>query len=80
MILLSQRLAHFGAAINTSRKTLAIIRQNLIWAAGYNLTILPLAAAGYIKPWMAALGMSLSSLLVVANAMRLGKRQRGLDD
>jgi len=80
MILLSQRLTHLDTAVNTARKTLAIIRQNLIWAAGYNLTILPLAAAGYIRPWMAALGMSLSSLLVVTNAMRLGRHQRGPDD
>ena len=50
-----------------------IIRQNLGWALAYNITALPLAAMGLIQPWMAALGMSASSLIVVANAMRLTK-------
>ena len=45
-----------------------IVRQNLWWAIGYNVIALPLAASGILAPWMAALGMSLSSLLVVANA------------
>jgi hypothetical protein len=46
-------------------------RQNLIWSAAYNFSALPLAAFGLISPWMAAIGMSLSSLLVLANALRL---------
>jgi Cu2+-exporting ATPase len=50
---------------------LRIIRQNLYWAVLYNLTAVPLAASGRLEPWMAALGMSLSSLFVVLNAMRL---------
>ena len=48
-----------------------ITRQNLIWATVYNLTILPLAISGYLTPWIAALGMSASSLLVIANALRI---------
>jgi len=48
------------------------VRQNLAWAAVYNLTVIPLAATGILLPWMAALGMSLSSVVVVANALRLG--------
>jgi Cu2+-exporting ATPase len=71
MILLSERLAHLPQGVRTARKTLAVIRQNLIWALGYNALALPLAAAGWIQPWMAAIGMSLSSLLVVLNALRL---------
>jgi Cu2+-exporting ATPase len=55
-----------------ARTTRAIVRQNLAWAALYNLAALPLAATGLLAPWMAALGMSLSSLLVVGNALRLG--------
>ena len=51
--------------------TRRIIRQNLAWAAAYNLIALPLAATGIIAPWMAAIGMSLSSLLVTLNALRL---------
>ncbi|MDT8437711.1 MAG: heavy metal translocating P-type ATPase [Wenzhouxiangellaceae bacterium] len=50
-----------------------IIRQNLVWALGYNLSALPLAAAGLVPPWAAAIGMSASSLAVVLNARRLGR-------
>ncbi|MCO6414137.1 MAG: cadmium-translocating P-type ATPase [Thiogranum sp.] len=71
MILLSEQLPHLVAAIETSRRTLAVIRQNLAWALGYNLIALPLAAAGFVAPWMAAIGMSGSSLVVVVNALRL---------
>jgi Cu2+-exporting ATPase len=47
------------------------IMQNFAWAAGYNLCAVPFAAAGMIPPWGAAIGMSLSSLIVVMNALRL---------
>lgn len=50
-----------------------IIAQNLGWALSYNLLALPLAAAGWVPPWAAAIGMSASSLLVVLNARRLGR-------
>ena len=71
MILLSQKLPHLADGLAVARRTLAIIRQNLAWAVLYNLLAIPAAAAGYVTPWMAALGMSASSLLVVANALRL---------
>ncbi|WP_372522815.1 heavy metal translocating P-type ATPase [Sulfuricaulis sp.] len=71
MILLSQKLPHLADGLAVARRTLAIIRQNLVWAVVYNLLAIPAAAAGYVTPWMAALGMSASSLLVVANALRL---------
>ncbi|MDM8567275.1 heavy metal translocating P-type ATPase [Candidatus Halobeggiatoa sp. HSG11] len=71
MILLTEQLPNLLLGINTARKTLKIVRQNIIWAIGYNLLALPAAAMGLIAPWMAAIGMSLSSLLVVANALRL---------
>ncbi len=76
MILLSPRLAELAAGIDTARQTRRIIRQNLLWALVYNAAALPAAAAGFIAPWMAALGMSGSSLLVVGNAMRLTRRGR----
>jgi Cu2+-exporting ATPase len=56
-----------------AQATRSVVRQNLTWAACYNLTALPLAAAGLLHPWMAALGMSLSSLVVVGNALRLNR-------
>ena len=49
------------------------MRQNLSWAVIYNLTAVPLAALGIVAPWMAAIGMSLSSLVVVSNALRLNR-------
>jgi Cu2+-exporting ATPase len=55
-----------------ARETGRIVRQNLGWAVAYNLTVIPLAAFGLLMPWMAALGMSLSSLVVVGNSLRLG--------
>lgn len=71
MILLTEQLPHLLTGIDTARKTLQIIRQNIIWAIGYNLLALPAAAMGLVAPWLAAIGMSLSSLLVVLNALRL---------
>ncbi len=60
-------------AVRTARRTTAVIRQNLVWSAGYNLVALPLAALGWVPPWLAAIGMSASSLLVVLNALRLSR-------
>lgn len=74
MLLLSEQLPHLGDGVAVARKTLGIIRQNMAWAVGYNLLALPFAAVGLIAPWMAALGMSASSLIVVANALRLRER------
>lgn len=71
MILLSEHLPHLNAGLDVAVKTQRIIRQNLAWAFGYNLVAIPLAALGYITPWMAGIGMSASSLLVVLNALRL---------
>ena len=71
MILLSENLGHIPAGVRVARRTMAIIRQNLGWALGYNLIAVPAAAAGFVPPWLAAIGMSLSSLIVVLNALRL---------
>ena len=70
-VLISSDLQQLLKAIQVARHTRKIIKQNLAWALGYNLTALPLAAIGMVAPWMAALGMALSSLLVVGNALRL---------
>jgi Cu2+-exporting ATPase len=50
-----------------------IVRQNLWWALGYNIACVPLAVAGYLPAWLAGLGMALSSLFVVLNALRLAR-------
>lgn len=76
MVLLSENLGQLGEAIRTARQTRQIIRENLTWAVVYNLVALPLAAVGWVTPWMAAIGMSISSLLVVLNALRLTRRRR----
>ena len=71
MVLLSEDLEHLAVGVRTARRMLGVIRQNLGWAVVYNLVAVPLAAAGEVAPWMAAIGMSTSSLLVVLNALRL---------
>ncbi len=73
MILLSEKLEHLAAGVDMARRTLVIMRENFAWAIGYNLIALPLAAGGWLTPWMSAIGMSFSSLLVVVNALRLRK-------
>lgn len=74
MILLGNDLSNLAGGVTIARKTLAVVRQNLLWALAYNALAIPAAAAGYVAPWMAAIGMSASSLLVVANSLRLGRR------
>lgn len=73
-ILMSGQLQRIAEGISLTRKTQRIIRQNLGWALAYNLTALPLAAAGMIPPYLAAIGMSASSLIVVLNALRLNTK------
>ena len=63
-------------AMEVARQTRRIIWQNIGWTIGYNLLALPLAASGMIPPYLAAVGMASSSLIVVCNAMRLGRDKR----
>ena len=70
-VLLGGRLAALGEAARTAARTLAVIRQNLCWATAYNVVAIPAAAFGLLNPWMAGVGMSLSSAVVVINALRL---------
>ncbi len=70
-ILLSENLDHLRRGLLRGQKTLRIIRQNLWWSFAYNFVALPLAIAGFVTPWLAGIGMSASSLLVVLNSLRI---------
>jgi P-type Cu2+ transporter len=71
LILLGDHLSRFSQACLVARRATRIIKQNLCWALGYNLLILPLAVTGHVAPYLAAIGMSASSLIVVSNSLRL---------
>ena len=71
LTLVSGDLRAAADAIRLSRATLRTIKQNLAWAFGYNVAALPLAAAGLLNPVIAGAAMALSSVSVVANALRL---------
>jgi Cu2+-exporting ATPase len=73
MILLSEHLPHLVDTIKMAQRSVNIVKQNLAFALIYNVVALPLASMGYVAPWMAAIGMSASSLIVVLNALRLNK-------
>lgn len=74
-VLLSNRLDSLVKGFLLARRTRRIIIENLTWASLYNGLILPFAAIGWVTPLWAALGMSVSSLLVVLNALRLSRQQ-----
>jgi Cu2+-exporting ATPase len=70
-VLLGESLTALTDGVRLARRTMRIVRQNLAWSVIYNVLALPFAMAGWITPWMAGIGMSASSLLVVLNALRL---------
>lgn len=70
-VLLSGRLSSLGEVARTASQTIAIIRQNLAWASMYNVVAIPAAAFGLLNPWLSGIGMSVSSVVVVVNALRL---------
>ena len=83
IVLLSGRLQGLVDAIGIAAQTRRIVRQNLVWAAAYNVVALSCAATGLVTPWMAGIGMGASSLIVVLNALRVraegpGERGEGL--
>jgi len=76
-VLLEGSLREIPETVALARRSLRIVRQNLGWAMGYNALALPLAAAGWIGPWEAAVGMAASSFIVVLNAMRVSAGEKG---
>jgi Cu2+-exporting ATPase len=74
IVLLGNNLQALPEGLALARRAVRIVRQNLIWAFAYNFLAIPLAMAGWVTPWMAGIGMSASSLLVVLNALRLQGR------
>ncbi len=71
-------LLRIADAVRVARLARKLVKQNLAWSAGYNLLAVPLAAAGLVTPWIAALGMAVSSLAVTVNALRLARDDRRL--
>jgi Cu2+-exporting ATPase len=72
-VILGEQLMSVVDALVLSRRTLRVVRQNLLWALVYNASCVPLAVAGLLPAWLAGLGMAGSSLLVVLNALRLAR-------
>jgi P-type Cu2+ transporter len=75
MVLVTDSLQAIPDALQIGRRARSIIAQNITWAIGYNLLALPAAAIGAVPPWLAAIGMSASSLIVVSNSLRLNLRR-----
>ncbi|QOC22254.1 cadmium-translocating P-type ATPase [Wenzhouxiangella sp. AB-CW3] len=74
LVVTGRGLQRVSSAFALAPKVRRIVRQNLALSFSYNATALPFAAAGFVPPWLAAIGMSASSLVVVLNAQRLGRR------
>ena len=73
LVLAGPSLLRLPQSVRLARRTRRIIGQNLAWALAYNVVALPFAALGWVSPGLAALGMAASSLIVTANALRLGR-------
>jgi Cu2+-exporting ATPase len=78
-VLIAVELDRIPESIRHARLARRVIRQNVVWAIVYNLTAVPFAAAGMVPPWLAAIGMSASSLVVVGNALRLRASRQGME-
>jgi Cu2+-exporting ATPase len=74
IVLDGAHLPSLAQARALARETLAVLRQNQRWALAYNLAVVPFGALGFVPPWLAAIGMSTSSLVVILNALRIGRR------
>ncbi|MEE4245657.1 MAG: heavy metal translocating P-type ATPase [Kangiellaceae bacterium] len=77
-VLTNKNLLAIAEALKTAKSMMRIIKQNFSWAIGYNLVALPAAASGLVEPWLAAIGMTSSSIIVVINALRLNRLKLNL--
>lgn len=75
VLLLHGRLDYLVSAIRISKLTYATIKQNLFWAFFYNVLAIPLAAAGYLNPMIAAFSMAMSDVIVIGNSLRLRRKK-----
>ena len=79
LVVMGDRLSTVAQTLVQARRTFGIVHQNLWWAAVYNAVCVPLAVAGWLPAWLAGMGMALSSLLVVLNALRLSSATAPLE-
>lgn len=77
-VVMGDRLEPVAQTLRLARRTMRVVRQNLAWAAIYNAVCIPLAVLGWLPAWLAGLGMALSSLIVVLNALRLSSDPKPL--
>ena len=73
IVFLQDHLMNVPLSLAHARKTMRIVKENLLWALLYNCIAIPLALSGVLTPWIAGLGMALSSIIVLLNATRLQK-------
>lgn len=76
IVLVGNHLEALAGARRLAQETMAILKQNQRWSLIYNITAVPFAALGFVPPWLAAIGMSASSLVVILNALRIGGENR----
>lgn len=74
LVMTQDSLRRIPQALQLARRARRIVRENLVLALGYNVVALPLAALGYVRPWLAAVAMVSSSLTVTLNALRLARK------
>lgn len=77
LVMLGSNLVQLPAMVRRARKTMRVVRHNLMWALGYNALLVPVALAGELPAWLAGLGMALSSLVVIAYSMVLARDMPG---
>jgi Cu+-exporting ATPase len=75
VVLIKSDLRDVPSAIKLSKATMRKIRQNLFWAFGYNIILIPVAASGYLNPLFAGVAMAFSSVSVVANSLSLNRME-----